>query len=112
MKMNSVQLDDDVTRVSLEGTMNAAGAAAIDLQFNLLAARAPRLVIDLEHVDFLASMGIRTLVMGAKACKVKGGMAVIMNPNADVESVLVASGIDSMIPIAHGLEAALALLNS
>ena len=112
MKMTIVQLEGEVTRVTLEGTMNATGASSIDLQFNVIAARGNKLVIDLEKVDFLASMGVRTLVMGAKACKLKGGMTVIMNPNTEVESVLIASGIDSIIPIAHGLDSALSLLQA
>jgi anti-anti-sigma regulatory factor len=55
-------------------------------------------------------MGIRTIVMGAKTISSKGGKKVLFRRNADVEKVLLSSGIDTLVPIAHDLETAQAKL--
>jgi anti-anti-sigma regulatory factor len=52
-------------------------------------------------------MGIRTLVMGAKAIRSRGGCMVLLKPTPDVKKVLVGSGIDTIIPILHDLESAI-----
>ena len=64
------------------------------------------MLVDLEQVSFLASMGIRTLVIGSKAVQSKGGKMAFFKPSADVAQVLTAAGIDSIIPVFQDLEAA------
>ena len=60
----------------------------------------------LENVDYLASMGIRTLIMGAKVVQLKNGKMVLLNPSSEVEKVLSESGVDKLIPVCHDLETA------
>ena len=67
-----------------------------------------RIIVDLEAVSFLSSMGIRTIILGAKAVKSKGGRMVLLNPASDVEKTLIVSGIDTVVPILHELPSALA----
>ena len=61
----------------------------------------------MEQVPFLASMGIRTLLIGAKIVKAKGGFMALLKPTPDVEKVLVSSGTNTVIPILHDLDAAI-----
>jgi len=67
-------------------------------------------LVDLQNVSFLGSMGLRSLVAPARAIKGRGGKMVIFGPNELVEKVLKTSGIDAIIPIHHELESALAAL--
>ena len=53
----------------------------------------------MAEVTHLSSMGIRSLVMGAKAAQLKGATLVLLSPVANVEAVLTAAGIDTLIPI-------------
>jgi anti-sigma B factor antagonist len=112
MDMMIEQMEDGVTRVTLVGQMDLAGAQQIDTRFSAVSGGSSKVLVDLSEVGFLASMGIRTIVMGAKTISSKGGKMVLFRPNADVEKVLLSSGIDSLVPIAHDLDTAQATLFS
>jgi anti-anti-sigma factor len=55
--------------------------------------------VDLSGVTFIASLGIRTLITGAKATANNGGKMVLLNPQPNVERVLRTSRVDTVIPI-------------
>jgi anti-anti-sigma factor len=104
--MTTENLANKITRVILAGKMDLAGAQKIDLKFSAVSGSTQRLMVDLEQVSFLASMGIRTLVIGSKAVQSKGGKMAFFKPSADVAHVLTAAGIDSIIPIFQDMAAA------
>ncbi len=110
MQLSTQELDGGITRVELDGRMDIGGAAAIDLKMNLIAGSAKKLLIDLQKVSFLGSMGLRSIVLPARAVLSKGGRVVIFAPTEMVASVLKASNIDSLVPIHHDLAAATAAL--
>ncbi len=110
MQLSTQEMDGGITRVELDGRMDIAGAAAVDMKMNLIAGSAKKLLIDLEKVSFLGSMGLRSIVLPARAVLSKGGKVVVYAPTEMVESVLKASNIDSLLPIHHDLAAATAAL--
>jgi len=112
MEMKVERLEDDVTRIVLVGRLDIQGAQQIDLQFSAVTNGPKRIVVDVEQVSFLASMGIRTLILGAKAVSSKGGRMVLLKPNTDVEKVLVGSGTDTVIPIFRDISSALAAMSA
>jgi anti-anti-sigma factor len=63
-------------------------------------------ILDMTEVTFLSSMGIRTIVMSAKATKLRGARLVLLSPTEHVAEVLSTTGIDSLVPICDDLEAA------
>ena len=95
-----------VTKVNLAGRMDIAGAQSIDLHYNVLVGSERALIIDLSKVEFIASMGLRTLILGARTVALKRGRIVLYRPIPAVEQVLVTSGTDSVVSIVHDLEAA------
>ncbi|MGP8187628.1 MAG: STAS domain-containing protein [Terracidiphilus sp.] len=110
MQISAQELDGGVTKVELDGRMDIAGAAVVDLKMNLIAGSAKKLLIDLQKVSFLGSMGLRSIVIPARSVLSRGGKVVLFAPTEMVESVLKTSGIDSILPVAHDLAAALAAL--
>jgi anti-anti-sigma factor len=110
MQISTEELADGVTRVALDGRLDIAGAAVVDLKMNIVAGSATKLLIDLEKVTFLGSMGLRSIVLPARAVKSRGGKVVLFAPDEMVESVLKTSGIDAMLPIHHELATAIAAL--
>jgi anti-anti-sigma factor len=106
MEMTIETLSDGVTKVNLVGRLDIAAALKIDMQFNIVSGSKRKVIVDIEHVSFLASIGIRTIVTGAKTAKSKGGQMVLLKPMPDVEKVLITSGIDTIIPILHDLDSA------
>lgn len=110
MQISTEDLADGITRVDLDGRLDIAGAAVVDLKMNVVAGSSKRLLIDLQRVTFLGSMGLRSIVIPARAVLGRGGKVVIFGPIELVESVLKTSGIDSILPIFHDLAAAVAAL--
>jgi anti-sigma B factor antagonist len=99
MEMQVEDLTNGVTMVALRGRLDMVGAGVIDLKFSAVAGSKRSIVVDLSAVEFLASLGIRVLVMGAKSVRNKGGRLVLLSPQDDVNAVLTTAGIDEIIPI-------------
>jgi anti-sigma B factor antagonist len=107
MELAVKDLDSGVLGINLSGRMDIIGTQQIDLKFTMLAStRKAQILVDLSNVTFIASIGIRTLVSNAKAQKLRGGSMVLYKPNKQVEEVLKATGIDTIIPIAYDIDAA------
>jgi anti-sigma B factor antagonist len=99
-----------ITLIELDGRLDVAGALAADPTFGAVAAESTYVIVDLSKVDFLASLGIRTLVSACKTLRAKNGGMVVLSPQSNVEQVLRSSGIDTIIPITttrHEAEATL-----
>jgi anti-sigma B factor antagonist len=101
-------LEGNVTRVVLSGRIDVAGALEIDMPMNVVAGSRRAVVIDLSAVDFMASMGLRSIVLGAKSIISKRGKVVLFAPQPAVEEVITVSGIDELIAIHHDEAAAFA----
>ena len=108
MDMAVEPLAPGVVKVALDGRLDIAGASAIDLQFNAIAGSHKAIVVDMAGVSFLASIGIRTLLLGAKAVQRRGGTLILLNPVAEVERVLDVMGVADLMPIYRDKEAAFA----
>ena len=104
MDINVDTLPGGITRITLTGRMDFAGASAVDAQFMACANSAQSLLVDLSKVTFLASMGIRTLMTAAKALKQRGGGKMILfAPELSVAKVLTTSGTDIILPVYYDL---------
>lgn len=110
MTISTESMDGDITRVLLDGRLDIQGAAAIDLRMNVIAGSSKFLLIDLRNVSFLGSMGLRSILVPAQAVRRRGGKVALFGPIPLVEDVLKTSNIDTIIPIFHDLDAAVAAL--
>ena len=110
MNISTDEMDAGVTRVVLDGRMDIEGAAKIDLKMNIIGGTAKFLLLDLQGVTFIGSMGLRSVVVPAKNVHRRGGKVVLFAPQPLVEEVIKACSIDQIIPIRHDLESALEIL--
>lgn len=110
MKLSTEEMDGGITRVVLDGRLDIEGAAAVDLRMNVIAGSASRLLVDLQGVTFLGSMGLRSIVVPAQAVKRRGGKTVLFAPVPMVEEVLRNANIATVIPVCHDLQSAVAEL--
>jgi anti-sigma B factor antagonist len=110
MTISTESMEGDITRVLLDGRLDIEGAAAIDLRMNVLAGSVKFLLIDLQNVSFIGSMGLRSIVIPAQAVRRRGGKVALLGPVPMVEEVLKASNIDQVIPIFHERDSAVAAL--
>ena len=104
------ELDGGIIRLDLDGRLDIEGAKALDSKMSVIAASRKAVIVDLRRVSFLASMGLRSLVLPARTIKGRGGKVVLVGPNELVEKVLKTSGIDTVIPIHKELQSALTAL--
>jgi stage II sporulation protein AA (anti-sigma F factor antagonist) len=105
MDISTENLAGGITKVVLQGRFDTTGAVVIELPFNKIVTEQRKIIVDLSAVNFLASYGIRVLLVGAKIVKSKGGNLVILCPDNNVAKVLKTAGMDALIPI-HQTEAA------
>ena len=99
MQMTQEELPGGVLKVVLTGSLDIAGSAKVDLPMNVIAGSRDRLVIDFRGVDFLASIGVRTLVKVARAIGNRGGKVVLIGPNEAARKVLASTGVDTIVTI-------------
>ena len=84
------------TRVALVGKLDIAGAEKIGLPLASIAGSRANIVVDMVGVDFIASIGIRQLVMAAKTVARGAGKLVLLDPNPRVTEVIVTSGLEDL----------------
>ncbi|MBK9927828.1 MAG: STAS domain-containing protein [Anaerolineales bacterium] len=99
--------------IKLTGKLDIIGTGAIETKFaGYSAGEHTHMLVDLSDVDFLASIGIRLLVLTAKSIASRGGKMALVNPTSDVRGVLEVTGIPAIIPIYSDLESAQAGISS
>lgn len=98
--IDSEDVNENLRIIYLKGRLDIQGTEAVGTKFAILAAsNAHRVVVDLTGLDFLASIGIRSLVTNAKAQEQRGGrMVLLVGNNAPVAKVLKTTGIDTVLP--------------
>lgn len=107
MELTYRDLEDGIRKIDLVGRLDLEGAERIDIQFTALTAAARTFaIIDLAGVEFMASIGIATLVRAARAARLRNGHLVLLNPRANVAQVLTSMKIDQLLPVCASLEAA------
>ena len=111
MEFTTEQRADGIQQIVLSGRMDSAGTEQVAARFTeTIAARSPRVVVDMTRVAFLSSIGIRLLMSNAKALKQHGGRMVIAGPQPLVKEVLDIVGIAQLIPVHADLESACSAL--
>ncbi|HVZ99087.1 MAG TPA: STAS domain-containing protein [Caulobacterales bacterium] len=112
MQLTVEDLPNGVTKAVLVGRLDIDGAAAVDMRFNVLAGAKRALVVDLSQVDFIASMGLRTLMSCARSIASKGGRMALAGPQDHVLKVLATSGVQDVIPVRASVDDAIAYVTS
>jgi anti-sigma B factor antagonist len=107
MEIHYSELDKGIGLIKLSGQFDIIGTGEIETKFTGYCSGDKVLVIaDLSGVNFLASIGIRLLVLTAKSVASRGGKMVLLNPIPEVQNVLEITGIPDIIPIYSQLESA------
>jgi anti-anti-sigma factor len=111
MELQYSERENNIKVIKLIGKLDIIGVGEIETKFSgYCAGENPRVLVDLSGMEFLASIGIRLLVLNAKSITSRGGRMVMVNPIHEVRDVLEVTGIPAVIPIYDGLESAEAVL--
>lgn len=111
MELQYSELGNNIRMIKLKGRFDITGTSQIETEFAGHCGREnARVVVDLSEVDFLASIGIRLLMLTAKSMSSRGGKMVLLNPNPEVFHVLEITGVPAVIPVYSNLESAETIL--
>jgi stage II sporulation protein AA (anti-sigma F factor antagonist) len=99
MQISISDVNSSTKRVTLTGKLDIAGAQVIELPLATVAGARGNVMVDMTGVDFIASIGIRHLVMAAKAITRGAGKMVLLDPTPLVTEVLVIAGLEQILPI-------------
>ena len=107
MHVEHDDLEDGIRMIRLKGRLDMEGAEAADLKLTSLAAvRKGFVIVDLDGVEFMSSIGVSVIVRVARACSSREGRLVLFRPQPNVHDVLTRTSIDQIIPIFVDLNAA------
>ncbi|HUI11142.1 MAG TPA: STAS domain-containing protein [Bacteroidota bacterium] len=107
MELSVELLPDGIKLVKLSGRMDIAGTDQVSVRLAAETSTEKAFVIlDLRGVEFLASVGIGTLVRSAKALRLRGGEAVILSNVPVVTLVLEKTRIFEVVRICEDMESA------
>lgn len=106
MDMQVIQADDEITHVVLDGRFDIQGAQEVDSRFGELARMSKALVVDLSRVSFLASLGVRTLMLSARTLIGRGAEMAVSGANENVEKVLRTTGFNEVAGLYPDYESA------
>lgn len=109
MQVNEV---DGITLVTLDGRFDIAGSQVADPRFKELAETVPALAVDMSKVTFLASLGVRTLMLSAKTMLRRGAGIAVFGCDENVEKVLRATGFNEIVSLSPDFETAKAALKA
>lgn len=98
------QLANNIKQVKIIGRLDIQGTSSLETALTTQAAgKKEKVIIDLSELDFLASIGMRLLLITAKGQSKRGGKVVLLNPKPLVKETLVTAGINLLIPIYNDL---------
>ena len=110
MQITISDFSDTAKKVTLIGKLDIAGTETIGLPLAALAGTRTDIVIDMVGVEFIASIGVRHLVMAAKAVARGTGKLVLLDPSPMVTEILLVSRLEEILPIVRSEDEARSML--
>ena len=108
LKIDYEPIEPNIGCVRLAGALDISGVQEVGLKFTSLTCT-PRkpVIIDLNDVTMITSMGLGMLITNAKSLLLHQAPTVLLNPQPNVEKVILMSGLDDILPIEHDMDSAL-----
>src|SRR5437879_2096976 len=89
----AVELDRSIPVLRMEGRLDARGASMLDEKVAALPASTAHLVMDMTKVDYLSSIGIRSLIVTEKTLRGRHGGVLLVGVTPFVAKVLEMVGL-------------------
>ena len=109
--MDIIRTDRGGTAVlALKGRLNQASADALHTAAMEIAGDdgCQALVVDMGGVDFIASVGIRSLIRPSQALSMRGGKLAVANLNPQIDEFFRLTGLDQMFRVFGTVDEAIA----
>jgi len=113
VELKLTELDNGTRKVSIHGRLDTSGVGSIETRFIAATASSGKnTIVDLSDVPYLTSMGIRMLIVAAKAAKGKNAKIVLFGVQGLVREVFDHVSLGHVIPIASDEKHALEILKA
>jgi anti-sigma B factor antagonist len=101
---------DGIAVLALAGRLNQASADTLHSAAMEIAGEddCKALIIDMGGVDFIASVGIRSLIRPSQALSMRGGKLAVANLNPQIDEFFKLTGLDQMFRVFGTVEEAAA----
>ena len=108
MSISFNDVGENLRKIVITGRLDIPGTDSVAAKFEALTAEPKKaVVVDLSSLSFLASIGIRSLIVSAKAVQQRGGkMVLVVDPASTVMMSVKATGMDHFIPVFDSVEKA------
>ena len=101
MSISFSDVGENLRKIVITGRLDIPGTDSVAAKLEALTAEPKKaVVVDLSSLRFLASIGIRSLIVCAKAVQQRGGrMALVVGDNSSVRMSIEATGVGELIPV-------------
>ena len=90
---------DGVYTMDVQGRLTAAEAPQLQAELTKVMRNAKELILDFSHLEYIASAGLRQLMIAQKYMENKGSSIVLKNVNDQIMEILEDTGFDSVLKI-------------
>lgn len=100
MKIDTLSENGQTIKLSLAGRLDMVGNQIFEMELPaLLSPGKKSVVIDISELEFIASIGLRSLVSQAKELAKNDSELILCNPRDLVKDILTTSGLNHIIKI-------------
>ncbi|NOZ21273.1 MAG: STAS domain-containing protein [Planctomycetes bacterium] len=111
MKLKTLQQDEDLSCVALEGRLDMMGVQQIEKDFlEATAARRKPTLIDLVDLEFMSSFGLGMLMKCASVLRANNVKVALLNLQPPVKELIEMTKVDQLLPVMDDKQAALEYL--
>ena len=106
--MNITTLSEpNITRVELEGSIDGKTAPQIREELSAAVQQVRKLMIDMSHVDYLSSAGLRLLLLLYRDITSRKGQLVLVGVSPEIRTVMSHTGFLNFFTLAESQQEAL-----
>lgn len=98
LKINKNQNNNELI-LTLEGSIDSVTSTTLEQELKNIDHKVTTLRLDFTKVDYIASAGLRILLVAQKAMQKQGGDIIVYNPNKGVIDVFTITGFINVINI-------------
>ena len=92
-------IENDVAILNINGRIVSTTAPVLEKAIEDVLKTENKLILDFSGVDFMASSGIRVLLIAYKRLKIQDGLLILRNVNPAVMNVLEVTGLKDFLDI-------------
>ncbi|MBQ8346164.1 MAG: STAS domain-containing protein [Alphaproteobacteria bacterium] len=92
-------IENGVAVLNITGRLVSTTAADLETAIDSVLDEDNKLILDFSGVEYMASSGIRTLLLASKKIKASDGLLILRNVNSDVMYVLEITGLKDFLDI-------------